>query len=83
HPQRRKLAGREAGALFDELADVARGLERGEDGTGKLLTLTPATLRAIAERRPANEGDLARIKGMDDARMDRFGAAILSCLHSL
>ncbi|NBB98945.1 MAG: DNA helicase RecQ, partial [Alphaproteobacteria bacterium] len=42
HPQRRKLAGREAGALFDELADVARGLERGEDGTGKLLTLTPA-----------------------------------------
>jgi ATP-dependent DNA helicase RecQ len=83
HPQRRKLAGREAGALFDELAEVARDLERGEGGTGKLLTLTPATLRAIAERRPANEAELARIKGMDDARMDRFGAAILSCLHSM
>jgi len=83
HPQRRKLAGREAGALFDELAEVARDLERGEGGTGKLLTLTPATLRSIAERRPANEAELARIKGMDDARMDRFGAAILSCLHSM
>ena len=52
-------------------------------GTDKLLTLTPATLRAIAERRPANNAELARIKGMDQARMDRFGAAILSCLHSL
>ncbi|MCC1481909.1 DNA helicase RecQ [Roseibaca sp. Y0-43] len=83
HPQRRKLAGREAGALFDELAELARGLERGDDGTGKLLTLSPATLRAIAERRPATEGELARIKGMDDARLDRFGAAILTCLHSL
>lgn len=83
HPQRRKLAGREAGALFDELADVARGLERGEGGTDKLLTLTPATLRAIAERRPANDAELAHIKGMDDARIARFGAAILSCLHSL
>ena len=29
HPQRRKLAGRESGALYDELADAARGLERG------------------------------------------------------
>ncbi|CUX83613.1 MAG: ATP-dependent DNA helicase RecQ [Roseibaca calidilacus] len=83
HPQRRKLAGREAGALFDDLAELARGLERGAGGTDKLLTLTPATLRAIAERRPANNAELARIKGMDQARMDRFGAAILSCLHSL
>ncbi|MCC5955977.1 MAG: DNA helicase RecQ [Natronohydrobacter sp.] len=83
HPQRRKLAGQDAGGLYDELFEIARGLERGADGTDKLLTLSPATLRAIAQARPASEGALARIKGMDPARVDRFGPAILERLHML
>ncbi len=83
HPQRRKLAGRAAGGLYDELFEIARGLERGADGTEKLLTLAPATLRAIAEVRPASVAALARIKGMDEARVDRFGAAILERLQML
>ena len=77
HPQRRKLAGREAGELYDDLFEMARRLERGADGTGKLLTLSPATLRAIAEARPASLEALARIKGMDAARVERFGQAIV------
>ena len=77
HPQRRKLAGREAGELYDDLFEMARRLERGADGTGKLLTLSPATLRAIAEARPASLEALARIKGMDAARIERFGQAIV------
>lgn len=83
HPQRRKLAGRDAGGLYDELFEIARGLERGADGTGKLLTLSPAILRAIAEARPATEASLARIKGMDAARVERFGGAILERLQML
>jgi len=83
HPQRRKLAGQDAGGLYDELFEIARGLERGADGTDKLLTLSPATLRAIAQARPASESALARIKGMDPARVDRFGPAILERLHML
>ncbi|WP_071795029.1 DNA helicase RecQ [Natronohydrobacter thiooxidans] len=83
HPQRRKLAGRDAGGLYDELFEIARGLERGADGTGKLLTLSPALLRAIAEARPATEASLARIKGMDAARVERFGGAILERLQML
>ncbi len=82
HPQRRKLAGRDAGALYDALHDLARDLERGEDGTAKLLTLAPATLRAIAERRPASLQALGQIRGMDEARLERFGAAILECVQA-
>ena len=78
HPQRRRLAGRDAGALYDALFDLARGLERGEDGTGKLLTLSPATLRAVAEARPASLEALGRLRGMDPARLDRFGEAMLA-----
>ncbi|TVP72865.1 MAG: DNA helicase RecQ [Rhodobacteraceae bacterium] len=83
HPQRRKLAGREAGGLYDELFELARGLERGVDGTGKLLTLPPATLRAIAEARPGSLEALGRIKGMDAARIERFGAAMLERIQAL
>ncbi len=77
HPQRRKLAGRDAGELYDDLFEMARRLERGADGTGKLLTLSPATLRAISETRPASLEALSRIKGMDAARVERFGQAIV------
>ncbi|MGY6706581.1 DNA helicase RecQ [Roseinatronobacter sp.] len=83
HPKRRKLAGREAGTTYDALHDLARSLERGEDGTQKLLTLSPSILRAIAEARPQTLVALARIKGMDDARMARFGEAIIAQIDTL
>ncbi|MGY6550112.1 MAG: DNA helicase RecQ [Roseinatronobacter sp.] len=82
HPQRRKLAGRQAGEIFDLLQDCARALERGADGTDKLLTLAPATLRAIAEARPDSLSALSRIRGMDEARLDRFGPALLEQLRA-
>ncbi|WP_298496895.1 DNA helicase RecQ [uncultured Maritimibacter sp.] len=81
HPARRKLAGSEAGALFDALANLARDLYRGIDGTEKPLSVSPALLRHIAERRPNCEADLARIKGMDAARINRFGADFLHVLR--
>ncbi|MCK0141013.1 DNA helicase RecQ [Aliiroseovarius sp. F20344] len=75
HPARRKLAGRIAGTLFDRLQDAATALLRGEDGTGKYLTIAPGTLRKIAERKPVSLGDLSRISGMNDAKAERFGPA--------
>ena len=83
HPQRRKLAGQEAGALYDALFEIARKLERGADGQDKLLTLAPATLRAISERRPATLSEMGQIRGMDPARLERFGDAVLARLHVL
>ena len=83
HPQRRKLAGREAGALYDTLFELVRDLERGADGTAKLLTMSPGVLRAIAEARPATLEALARVRGMDPSRLERFGQAILNQLQEL
>ncbi|MBK1634178.1 DNA helicase RecQ [Rhodovulum adriaticum] len=80
HPARRRLAGREAGALFDRLAEVQRDLARGTDGTGKFLSCTNATLRHIAERRPGSVSELERLPGMGPAKAERFGAAFLDVL---
>ncbi|WP_434615334.1 DNA helicase RecQ [Tabrizicola sp. M-4] len=81
HPQRMRLAGREAGAVFDRLADVQVALSRGEDGTGKYLSVTHSTLRMIAERRPASLTELQRIQGMGDQKVERFGEAFLTVLR--
>ena len=80
HPARRALAGTDAGDLFDRLAEVQQQLARGEDGTGKFLSCTHTTLRAIAERRPRTLADLARIQGMGEAKVDRFGEAFLAVI---
>jgi ATP-dependent DNA helicase RecQ len=81
HPARRKLAGRDAGQLFDRLAEVQLELARGADGTGKPLSCTQTTLRQIAERRPSTLGELADIQGMGEQKIDRFGDAFLTVLR--
>ncbi len=77
HPARRALAGRDAGPIFDRLIQAQVDLSRGEMGTDKYLSCTHATIRKIAERRPDTLEDLARIQGMGEAKVDRFGAAFL------
>ena len=81
HPARMKLAGRPEGALFDRLAEIQLSLSRGEDGTGKYLTCTHSTLRAIAERRPSTLAELTGISGMGEAKLERFGEAFLAVLR--
>ena len=80
HPTRRKLAGQDAGVIFDRLAEVQLALARGTDGTGKHLSCTHSTLRQIAEQRPGTLSDLDRITGMGGQKTERFGAAFLQVL---
>ena len=80
HPSRMKLAGSAAGGLYDRLEAAQAALVRGEDGTGKYLSLTPATLRKVAELRPRSLSDLARIQGMGPDKTDRFGAVFLAVI---
>ncbi|MEM8879155.1 MAG: DNA helicase RecQ [Pseudomonadota bacterium] len=82
HPARLAVAGRSAGDLFDRLLEVQQQLARGEDGTGKYLSCTYATLRHLAERRPDCLDAMARIQGMGAQRVDRFGAAFLDVLQA-
>ncbi|WP_323038466.1 DNA helicase RecQ [Gemmobacter sp.] len=81
HPQRMRLAGKAEGALFDRLQEAQLDLSRGEDGAGKYLSCTHATLRVIAERRPGTLEDLERVQGMGPQKTERFGAAFLEILR--
>ncbi|WP_435164915.1 DNA helicase RecQ [Falsirhodobacter sp. 1013] len=82
HPQRRRLAGRDAGVLYDRLAEEHLRLMRGEDGTAKPMSLSTTTLRRIAERRPATLEELDRAGDLGEARLERFGPAFLSVLET-
>lgn len=81
HPARMRLAGRDAGAVFDRLAETQLRLQRGEDGTGKPLSCTQSTLRQIAEQRPSTLSDLDRIGGLGPQKIERFGPAFLEVLR--
>ena len=81
HPARKKLAGKDAGQLHDRLAEVQLALVRGPDGTGKYLSCTQTTLRHIAEAKPSTLAELARIQGMGDQKLERFGEPFLEVLR--
>lgn len=80
HPARRRLAGREAGELFDRLAAVQLDLARGADGLDRYLSCATTTLGKIAEAKPRDLAGLERIQGMDAQKVERFGAAFLEVL---
>ncbi|MGR3371934.1 MAG: DNA helicase RecQ [Pseudooceanicola nanhaiensis] len=82
HPVRRQMAMEGEGELFDRLQCAARDLARGEDGTGKHLSLTHRTLRQIVERRPEDLGALERITGMGAQKAERFGPVFLDVLRA-
>jgi ATP-dependent DNA helicase RecQ len=79
HPARRRLAGRDEGALYDRLRGAQAQLERGESGADKPLSCSAAQLARVAEARPADMAGLARLLG--ERRAERFGAAFLEVLR--
>ena len=81
HPQRMRLVGRAAGDLFDRLCEIQLALQRGEDGTGKPLSCSSATLRRIAEARPSTLAGLEDAGALGPQKMERFGQAFLDALR--
>ncbi|KEO54425.1 DNA helicase RecQ [Thioclava pacifica] len=82
HPARRKLAGRQEGEIYDVLLAEATRLQRGEDGIGKPLSLSHATLRKIAETQPRDRIAMGRISEMNESKLERFGDAFLEILSA-
>jgi ATP-dependent DNA helicase RecQ len=81
HPSRRKLAGRDAGDVYDRLLKVQADLARGEQGTLKPMSCSASLLAKVAEKRPSDSGAMLRILG--DRRAERFGMAFLEVLHAV
>lgn len=80
HPSRRKLAGRQAGDVYDRLLEAQADLARGPEGIDKPLTCSASLLAKVAEMRPSDEGAMQRLLG--DKRAERFGTAFLDVLQS-
>ena len=78
HPTRRKLAGKPAGSLFDQLSEAQTDLARGTDGLDKPLSCSTSLLTRVAQTRPRDMGTLTRLLG--EKRSERFGAAFLDVL---
>ncbi|WP_324752635.1 DNA helicase RecQ [Roseovarius sp. Pro17] len=79
HPSRRKLAGRAAGSIFDRLNEAQQQLARGTEGLDKPLSCSTSLITRIAETRPRDAAQMARILG--DKRAERFGPAFLDVLQ--
>jgi ATP-dependent DNA helicase RecQ len=77
HPARRKLAGRDAGALFDRLQAAQVRLARGENGLDTFMSCSSSTLSKVAQIKPISVDALERISGVGSAKATRFGAAFL------
>ncbi|WGW04709.1 DNA helicase RecQ [Tropicibacter oceani] len=79
HPTRRKLAGRDAGALYDALMEAQAQLVRGPEGMDKPLSCSASLLAKVAEQRPGCENTMQRLLG--DKKAERFGPAFLAVLR--
>jgi len=78
HPQRRKLAGRDAGALYDRLLEVQGMLARGPDGLDKPMSCSASLLAKVASVKPSDQSAMERLLG--ERKAERFGAAFLDVL---
>ncbi|MFK7746524.1 MAG: DNA helicase RecQ [Roseobacter sp.] len=79
HPSRRKLAGRSAGSVYDQLLEVQASLARGEAGLDKPLSCSASQLAKVAQLRTADARTLEHLLG--DRRAERFGPAFLDVLR--
>ncbi len=78
HPQRRKLAGRQDGAVFDRLLAVQANLARGESRIEKPLSCSAGLLAKVAKLPRSNPEALKQLLG--EKRYQRFGEAFLEVL---
>ena len=78
HPSRRRLAGKEAGKIFDQLQAMQLELMHGAYGHDKPLVCSASVLAKIAAVKPR---DMEALKGLlGDKKTERFGVAFLKIL---
>jgi ATP-dependent DNA helicase RecQ len=78
HPSRRRLAGKEAGKIFDQLQAMQLELMHGAYGHDKPLVCSASVLAKIAAVKPR---DMQALKGLlGDKKTERFGLAFLKIL---
>ena len=78
---RRTVIGDDASIVDVELFERLRTLRKrlaDEAGVPAYIVFSDATLKAIAEMRPASEADLLSVPGVGPAKLERYGDAFLA-----
>jgi ATP-dependent DNA helicase RecQ len=78
---RRSVIGDDASIVDVELFERLRTLRKrlaDEAGVPAYIVFSDATLKAIAEMRPASEQDLLAVPGVGPAKLERYGSAFLA-----
>lgn len=63
--------------LFERLRDLRKRLAD-ENGVPAYIVFSDATLKAMAELRPASAEELLGVPGVGPAKLERYGAAFLA-----
>ena len=72
--------GREDSALFEQLRALRKQLAD-EQGLPPYVIFHDATLRQMAQERPATLHDFARIRGIGEAKLSRYGARFIEAIR--
>jgi ATP-dependent DNA helicase RecQ len=78
---RRRASEGPADPLFEALREARRTLAA-ESGVPAYVVFHDSTLREIAAARPASLAELARVQGVGEAKLNRYGQAMLDALRS-
>jgi len=78
HPSRRRLAGKDAGKIFDKLQAIQLELMRGPHGHDKPLVCSASILAKLASSKPRAMEAVERLLGKQ--KTERFGVAFLKIL---
>ncbi len=70
------VLGADDAALFEKLRGVRLEIAR-QESIPPYMVFNDATLREMAQRRPANRREMLSIKGVGEAKLDAFGDAFL------
>jgi ATP-dependent DNA helicase RecQ len=72
--------GRKDNALFEQLRALRKQLAD-EQGLPPYVIFHDATLRQMAQERPATLHDFARIRGIGEAKLSRYGARFIEAIR--
>ncbi len=78
---RRRLAEGPSDPLFEALRERRRAIAA-EAGVPPYVVFHDSTLRGIVAARPASLGELAQIQGVGEAKLARYGEAMLDALRA-
>jgi ATP-dependent DNA helicase RecQ len=85
-PKTRKESRSEANPVGDPLFEALRAKRRelaAEVGVPPYVIFHDATLRELAERRPASLSDFAHISGVGARKLEAYGVAFLSVIKEV